>query len=91
MSKFKLLFLMLCLLGISAGSHANYAKPIQVEDGTPIDIIKSTNYGGPDKSSSISAYLNASTLNVIFTENLGNVTVEIRNVFPKSKHASCLQ
>jgi len=37
----------------------------------------SSNHGGSYRSSSISAYLSGHTLTVAFTENLGQVTVDI--------------
>lgn len=47
------------------------------EDGAPITIIRTSNYGGDDKSSSIIASINGHYLSVTFTENLGEVTTRI--------------
>lgn len=47
------------------------------ERETPIIVIKNTTYGGLDKSSSIQASINGHTLSVVFTENLGEVQIEV--------------
>lgn len=46
-------------------------------DETPSITILKTKCGGTDKSGSISASINGHYLTVIFTENLGQVDVEI--------------
>lgn len=78
MVKFKTLFLVVGLLLSTSFCHANNSKG-DVADGSPIIIVKTNNYGGADKSSSISASVNGHTLTVVFTENLGQVTIRIFN------------
>lgn len=79
MTKFKTIILAVCLT-ISAtlclAHHVNHQK----EDGVPITISKSTNFGGVDRSSTISASINGHNLSVSFTENIGDVDIEIENV-----------
>ena len=69
---------MLCLLLSAAFCNANGAINL-VEEGAPITIIKGTNYGGPDRSDSMLAYINGHTLTIAFTENLGEVSIEVQN------------
>ena len=79
MTKFKTIILALCLtIGASLcyANHADYKKA----DGTPITIIKSTNFSGVDRTSSISASINGHTLTVAFTEYLGDVTIEVNDI-----------
>ena len=76
MSKLKTIVLMIglffvvdcyCVNGISG-----------TKDGVPITIIKSAgNYGGLDRSGSISASIDGHDLTVIFYENLGEVVIKI--------------
>ena len=47
------------------------------EDGTSIEIIQKALCGGADKTSSIQASINGHTLSVVFTENLGEVQIEV--------------
>ena len=53
------------------------AGPCEKEDGTPIEVVEKASYGGLDKSSSMIATIDGHYLSVVFTENLGQVTVEI--------------
>ena len=68
MTKLKTVFLMLALLSSAVLSHANDVAKTH-EDGTPVLIIKT----------SISASVNGHNLIVVFTENLGQVTIRIFN------------
>ena len=80
MKKVTTLFLMLCFTLSGAFCHASGAARTENEkgnDGTPIDVIGKTVYGGSEKGNSILATLNSHILMVVFTENLGEVVVEI--------------
>ena len=48
-------------------------------DEAPVTIRKGISYGGQDKSGSIIVYINGHSLSVAFTENLGNVSIEIKD------------
>lgn len=48
-------------------------------DHVPITVIAGTQHNGYDKSGSMSAYISGHTLTVAFTENLGNVVIEVRD------------
>ena len=81
MKKVTKMVLMLCLSLSAALCYAhgvarteNYEKE---NEGTPIIAILKTQHGGIDKSSSIVSSLEGHTLTVVFTENLGQVAVEI--------------
>ena len=58
--------------------HANITK-INNRDEAPVTIRKGISYGGQDKSGSIIVYINGHSLSVAFTENLGNVSIEIKD------------
>jgi hypothetical protein len=80
MKKVTKLVLMLCLILSGAFCHANGVAGQENEkgnDGTPIEIIKNSSHGGTEKSNSIIATINGNVLTVVFTENLGEVDVEI--------------
>ena len=67
---------MLCIAVSSTLCLANY-KAYEIGDGTEILINKTSNYGGWDRSSSISAHINGHYLNVAFLADLGSVTIKI--------------
>ena len=71
----KKLLLIICLLGALGWSTANN---IISNDGI---TIRANNVNGNDKSSSIIASINGHTLTVVFTEYLGNVTIEVKDVY----------
>ena len=80
MKKVTTTFLMLCLILSGAFCHANCVAGTEDQkgmDGVPIALKKSTGLSGLDKSNSITATLNDNVLIVVFTENLGEVAVEI--------------
>ena len=80
MKKVTTLFLMLCLTLSGAFCHASGLARTENEkgkDGTPIEIIENSTHGGPEKGNSILATLNSHMLMVVFTENLGEVVVEV--------------
>ena len=80
MKKVKTMFLMLCLTLSGAFCHASSVAEQENEkgeDGIPIELIKNSSHGGIEKGNSILATLNSHMLMVVFTENLGEVVVEI--------------
>lgn len=80
MAKLKLPFLLLMLSLTAIFGQAKNNSTFQNEK-VPITIIAGAQHSGDDKSSSISASINGHSLYVSFTQNIGNVTVEITNVF----------
>ena len=76
MYKFKHLFLMGCMLFSASFSQANNTM-VTKNDGTPIEIIEKTCHGKPEKGNSIIPTLNDHLLTVVFSENLGQVSVEV--------------
>ena len=78
MSKVKHFFLLCCLLLMAGFAYSNnILKYVQNEDGRTIIIITRIPYGGLDKGSSIQASIDGHYLAVSFTENLGQVQVEV--------------
>ena len=81
MKKVTKLVLMLCLVFSSAFCYAHgEARKEQNEKenvGTPIIAILKSHHGGIDKSGSIVPTLDGHVLTVVFTENLGQVAIEI--------------
>ncbi|MBR3730984.1 MAG: DUF3244 domain-containing protein [Bacteroidales bacterium] len=79
MIKFKEMVLMLCLVLSGALCYASGAARTENGKGigTPTIVIRKAHHGGVDKSCSISATLNDHVLFVAFTENLGQVTIEV--------------
>ena len=69
----KKLFLILCLLGAIEMSSFNLIK----NDGIS---VMATNCTNDDRSSYILAVINGHNLSVSFTENIGEVDIEIENV-----------
>lgn len=79
MIQFKKQILTLCLILFGACCYTIGARVTESQEkgGTPkLTIIKS-HHAGSDKSGSISASINGHYLTVAFTENLGQVAVEI--------------
>jgi hypothetical protein len=80
MKKVITLVLMLCLTLSGAFCHANGVAGQENKrgnDGIPISVIEKSNHTSSEKGNSILATLNSHMLTVVFTENLGEVTVEI--------------
>ena len=80
MKKVTTLVLMLCLILSGALCYASglaRTENEKGEDGIPVEIIKNTSHSGTEKSNSILATLNSHMLMVVFTENLGEVVVEV--------------
>ena len=74
---------MLCLTLSGAFCHASGVAGQENKkgnDGTPIEIIKNSSSTSSEKGNSIVATVNGHTLTVVFTENLGQVTVEVTTV-----------
>ena len=78
MKKVTKLVLMLCLILSGAFCYASGAARTEVKgDETPSIAIIKTNCGGIDKSGSIVPSIYGHVLSVVFTENLGQVAVEV--------------
>ena len=87
MSKLKHLILFCCLLFMAnSGYPFNVLNHIQYGDGVSIIVIAKASYNGLDKSNSINVSLNGHCLTVSFTENLGQVTIEVSTVSGNSVH-----
>ncbi|MBR5081506.1 MAG: hypothetical protein IKX35_03575 [Bacteroidales bacterium] len=80
MTKVTKLVLMLFLTLSGAFCHASgVAGQVNEKgnDGTPISVIEKSSHSSSEKGNSILATLNSHMLTVVFTENLGDVIVEI--------------
>ena len=79
MKKVTTLVLMLCLVFSGALCYAHGAARTENEkrDETPILTIAKVQHGGTDKSGSITPTLDDHVLTVVFTENIGQVGVEV--------------
>ena len=78
MKKVTKLVLMLGLFLSGALCYAHgMARTEKKGDGVPIQLIESSSMSGFDKSGSIVPFINGHYLSVVFTENLGQVAVEI--------------
>ena len=79
MCKFKKTVLILCFILSGALCFASGVARTDYEkgDGIPIEIIEAVNVTGLAKGNSIHPSINGHYLTVVFTENLGQVTVEV--------------
>ena len=80
MFKFKETFLMLCFIILGALCYASGVAKTESdkeEDGVSIGLIEKTSQSSSDKSGSILPTINGHVLSIVFTENLGQVAVEI--------------
>lgn len=80
MNKMLKLVLMLCLTLSGAWCYAHGVARTEKEkgrDGLPIDVIESTSFAGADKSNAIVPIIEGHVLTVAFSENLGQVSVEV--------------
>ena len=82
MNRIKTVILMLCLALSGAFCYANDVTGIEFGkkgegDEIPLEVKENTFHGGLDKSSSILASIDGHYLTIAFTENLGQVAVEI--------------
>lgn len=60
-----------------ASSATNITNCTQQKDGVPLEIKELASYTGFDRSNSISASIDGHTLTVVFTENLGQVAIDV--------------
>ena len=79
MKKVTRLILMLCfvLSGALCFAHSEARMIKEKGKGIPIDIIEATNVSGLARGNSIIPTLNGHVLTVAFTENMGQVSVEV--------------
>ena len=79
MQKVTTLILILCLLLSGAFCYASGAAGMENEKGEKIDIEvkEKTCHGGSDRGACITPSINGHVLTVTFSENLGQVSVEI--------------
>ena len=68
------------LLGILLPTLWQGAYAISTMDGVSNIFIKDNNVQGSPKGSTIQASIDGHTLNVVFTENLGQVSIELSSV-----------
>lgn len=82
MKKVTQLVLMLCLILSGAFSYAHGMARTEKEKvmGDPRLTIQKAQHGGVDKSENIVASIYGHVLSVVFTENLGEVAVEITTI-----------
>ena len=76
MSKLKSPILSLLLSLLVAAALAQGVQGLLTEN-VSIMVKKGTQHSGDDKSSTISASINGHTLTIVFTENLGQVSIEV--------------
>lgn len=80
MKKATKMVLMLCLVLSGALCYAHSeagTRNMKGNDGITIGVIESSSQSGSDKSSAITPVINGHVLSVMFSENLGQVTVEV--------------
>lgn len=82
MNKFKKTVLMLCLILSGALCYTSGVAGTENKkvDGITIDVKEKAGYGGLDKSNTITSIINGHVLTVLFSENLGQVSVEVSTV-----------
>ena len=83
MIKLKQMILMLCLILSGAFCYANstVGKGNEKDERpVPIELTQSTGVSSLDKSNAISPFINGHVLVVAFSENLGQVSVEVATV-----------
>ena len=82
MYKLKEMILMLCLIlsGALCYAHGEARTESEREKGILVEIKDSTGLSGLDKSNTITALINGHVLSVTFSENLGQVSVEVATV-----------
>ena len=73
---FKFILMPFMLLTM-ASSATNITNCTQQKDGVPLEIKELASYTGFDRSSSISASIDGHALTIVFTENLGQVAIEV--------------
>ena len=82
MYKLKEMILMLCFILSGALCYAHGEARMEKEqgEGIPIEIKESGIYTGPSRGNSIIPTLNGHVLTVVFSENLGQVSVEVATI-----------
>lgn len=82
MYKLKEMILMLCFIlsGALCYAHGEARTESEREKGILVEIKDSTGLSGLDKSNTITALINGHVLSVTFSENLGQVSVEVATV-----------
>lgn len=76
------------LLGLLLPTAWCGANDISFNDGYSLIVIKEAQVEGIPKGSSIQASIDGHTLTVVFTENLGQVAVEVSSALGTSVHYS---
>jgi len=77
MKKITTLILMLCLVLSGAFCYASAVARTETKEEGAILIKQKAHHGGVDKSGSIAPSINGNVLTVVFTENLGQVNIEV--------------
>lgn len=77
MKKITTLILMLCFVLSGAFCYASAVARTETKEEGAILIKQKAHHGGVDKSGSIAPSINGNVLTVVFTENLGQVSVEV--------------
>ena len=80
MAKLKTLILMLVLLSTTTFCYADLTAPNDNGDGTPVEIISSVSNNSQDKGLAVNTYINGHNLTVSFSQNIGEVAVEITSL-----------
>ena len=68
---------MLCLVLSGAFCYASAVARTETKEEGAILIKQKAHHGGVDKSGSIAPSINGNVLTVVFTENLGQVDIEV--------------
>lgn len=79
-NKFKIILLLLGIILPTAFGLANSGLTTE-KDGDGLIVINQNSTNGEDRSSSISASIDGHSLYVSFLQNIGQVTIEISNIF----------
>jgi len=79
MKKATKLILMLCLIfsGALSYAHSETKTEREKEASTPVEIIEAANLSGLARGNAIIPVLNGHILSVTFSENMGQVSVEV--------------
>ena len=71
---------MFVLLSTTTLCYADSTAPNENGDGTPVEIKQAVSNNGQDRSLSVNTYINGDTLMIIFSQNIGVVSVEITSL-----------
>jgi hypothetical protein len=77
MAKLKTLIFIFVLLSTATFSYANWTNPQDNGDGTPIYIKQSVGNNSNDRGQSINTFINGHSLTVAFSQNLGEVSIDV--------------